>query len=332
MSDLRHKQSMDAIARRALLDSWGLALLSLRCVAGEEGRQCFRAATDHGHFFVKVQENLGEYFDDIVHGLRVQQYVREQGLPTNDVVRTTSGELCAVVDDHGIVVEPWVQSEPNEPTSRHWEEFGRIVGQLHSLPVSDELAACPSKMDPRRNLERLRSNLSQFTEHIPREYRASLERFIEFADQLDDLPEAPRSLIHSDLAWSNVVMARNGQLLLVDFEGAGFGPAVVDLVEVTTYLCRGPSASGPLMEDAARAFYRGYREHRALCTVEIELLERAHLFHQLYYLENSLTRGDYDFLRRMSARLDNWQGGVLSQLAEVMVEDAPADCVRNAYA
>lgn len=309
---------MDAIVRRALPDSWGLALLSLSCVAGEEGRQCFQAATDHGQLFVKVQEDLGEYFDDIVRGLRVQQYVREQGLPTNDVLPTSSGDLYAVVDDHGIVVEPWVHNDPIEPTSRLWEEFGRIVGQLHALPVCDELAACPSKMDPRRNLQRIRDTLRRFTGRMPQEYRASLERFCEAAGQLDDLPEAPRSLIHSDLAWSNVVMAQNGQLLLVDFEGAGFGPPVVDLVEVTTYLCQGPSASGPLMEDAARAFYCGYREHRTMGAIEIGLLERAHLFHQLYYLENSLTRGDYDFIHRMSARLDNWHGGVLSRLREIV--------------
>jgi Ser/Thr protein kinase RdoA (MazF antagonist) len=107
------------------------------------------------------------------------------------------------------------------------------------------------------------------------------------------------------------------RLLLVDLYGAGVGPPIVDLAEVTTYLCRGPSASGPLMAEAARAFYTGYATHRRLTSEEIRLLPAAHLFHQVYYLADSLSRGDHDFLRRMSARLNNWNAGVLDTLAEI---------------
>ena len=109
----------------------------------------------------------------------------------------------------------------------------------------------------------------------------------------------------------------DGVLMLVDFEGGGIGPAVIDLVEVTTYLCTGPSGSGPLREDAAIHFYRGYRTHRELDAAEVAAFSEAHLYHQLYYLADSLSRGDFGFVDRMSSRLDNWDNGILDQILQI---------------
>ena len=90
----------------------------------------------------------------------------------------------------------------------------------------------------------------------------------------------------------------------------------MDLVEVTTKLCGGPSASGPLNEEATYSFYRGYRTHRCLSDLEIASFLDAHLFHQLYFLVDSLRRGDFDYLRRMEARLGNWRKDAFDTLAE----------------
>lgn len=87
--------------------------------------------------------------------------------------------------------------------------------------------------------------------------------------------------------------------------------------QVPFCLCRGPSASGPLREEEGRAFYEGYAEHRRLTADEIGLFDQVHFYHQLYYLANSPGRGDYDFIRRMRARLRNWNGGVLGQIIKI---------------
>ncbi len=64
-------------------------------------------------------------------------------------------------------------------------------------------------------------------------------------------------------------------------------------------------------------------EGRQCCRVESDrgpLFVKAHFYHQLYYLANSLGRGDYDFIRRMGARLRNWNGGVLEQLIKIAMK------------
>ena len=135
------------------------------------------------------------------------------------------------------------------------------------------------------------------------------------AQALGYLDSLPRTIVHSDINWGNIVRNR-GQLILIDLEGAGVAPAVMDLVEVTTNLCAGPSGSGPLDEEAAEAFYRGYRMNRVLAPEEVESLPDAHLFHQVYFLADSLERGDFDFLSRMGARLANWEKGAYEKLID----------------
>jgi Ser/Thr protein kinase RdoA (MazF antagonist) len=314
------RESMEAVAIQALREWWGYDVLSLSLIIEKQGRRCYQADTDRGHLFVKVVKRHGENLDDISRGLRVQAYARRQGLPTNESLPTLDGKLCAELEHHGVFVERRIERQGCERSLARWEQFGRVAGGLHALPIPDELRDCLSRMEPRRSLDRIRTGLRQFNGHVPHEHEAAFESLCAAAQELDDFPLAPRSLIHSDLAWGNVVARSDERCLLVDFEGAGIGPPVIDLVEVTTYLCQGPSSFGPLMEDAARAFYRGHSANRRLSPEEAELFPRAHFFHQLYYLENSLGRGDYDFVRRMSARLKNWNGGVIDKLLEIASE------------
>jgi Ser/Thr protein kinase RdoA (MazF antagonist) len=303
--------------QKALYERWGCRIGAVGLVEEEEGRQCCRVESDRGPLFVKVYEDREGVLDDVLQGLEAQVYAGGQGIPTVLPLLTTDGGLYARLQGYGVVVAPWVERREVERDPSTWREFGRIVGRLHALDAPDKLKNRPARMEPRRTLEAVRGQVRQRRDQVPGEYQARLDAFSKTAGRLDDFPSAPRCLIHTDLAWGNLLQTADGCLLLVDFEGAGVGPAVVDLVEVTTYLCRGPSASGPLQADAARAFYEGYAEHRRLTADEIDLFPQAHFYHQFYYLANSLGRGDYDFIRRMQARLDNWNGGVLDQLAEI---------------
>ena len=90
----------------------------------------------------------------------------------------------------------------------------------------------------------------------------------------------------------------------------------MDLVEVTTKLCQGPSASGQLDTEAIHCFYGGYREHRGLSAAEIDSFPDAHLFHQRYFLADSLGRNDLGYIERMEARLSNWRNEAFEALAE----------------
>ena len=303
--------------RKVLRERWGCRIGLVHPVEEGEGRRCYRVESDRGPLFVKAYEDRETVLDDVLQGLEVQVYADGRGIPTNPPLPTAAGGLCARLQGYGVVVAPWIERREVERNPSQWRAFGRIVGRLHALDVPDRLQHRPARMEPRRALEGVRDRVRQHGVRAPEEYQLQLDAFWKIAEPLDDFASAPRCLIHTDLAWGNLLWTADGHPLLTDFEGAGAGPAVVDLAEVTTYLCRGPSASGPLQTDAARAFYEGYAEHRRLTSDEIGLFPQAHVYHQLSYLANALSRGDYDFIRRMQARLYNWNGGVLDRLVRI---------------
>ena len=300
--------------RQALREAWGCSVSALDLVAEKHGRRCYRADADAGPLFVKVQDSGADGGEDILAGLRVQRYLRSRNMPVSEPLLTKDGRDHAQTEGRLYTAERWLEPEARATGPEQWRELGELCGRLHRLPATDEIGDLVSRLDPGKTLDAVRQRLAPYRAAVPAEYRAALAACLDEATALDHMEGLPRVLIHSDLTWDNVVRHR-GVLHLIDLEGAGTAPAVMDLAEVTTKLCRGHSASGPLDEDAARAFYRGYLKHRRLADAEIAALPAAHFFQEIYYLENSLGRGDFDFLNRMGARLQNWRGGAFEFLA-----------------
>src|SRR5206468_3787034 len=94
---------------------------------------------------------------------------------------------------------------------------------------------------------------------------------------------APRVLIHNDCHHWNSVSTPDGRVVLIDWEGAGLGPAVIDLgfaaLSVDTSGIVGPvEPPDPARLDALLA---GYRQHHALTSGELEHLADAIRFRTL---------------------------------------------------
>ena len=296
---------------------WNLNVSSLNRVDEEEGRCCYKAISTEAILFVKTQHDTGDFVEDLERGFRVQSYLQSNGFPTNRVCPSINDALVERFEGYGVVVEPWIDHVSFEKDLKSWNVFGQLVGQLHSVTVPNELSSCVSKMDPSWTLDKVLRQIEGSSHLVPEEFSVKFKSIQEQASKLDDLRSVSRGLIHSNLAWGNVIQDTNGHYLLIDFEGGGIGPRIMDLVEVTTYLCRGPSAFGPLQGEAAIEFYRGYRDYYRLDSSEEAVFKQAHFFHQVYYLANSLSRDDFDFINRMAARLDNWEKGVLDRLIEI---------------
>ena len=293
---------------------WHASVDVLEEVAEEEGRWCYRALSDRGCLFVKLQRAACGPGQEILNGLRIQSYIAQHGLPISEILLSAEGLGYAQLDAYCVTVERWVSSQTSALQSGDWHDLGTLCGKLHRLPIPSELAGCVSRLEPELALPVVREQVSHLRRTVPHNYSARVDRYLARAEKLDDFPKLPRVLVHSDITWGNVLRSQAGPLVLIDLEGAGIAPAVMDLVEVTTKLCLGPSASGPLQTEAARAFYAGYRDHRLLSLEEVMAFSDAHFFHQFFYLANSLQRADFGYIDRMEARLANWENGILDRL------------------
>lgn len=306
---------MQQLAVDALRRSWDCVAEGFAPVGEGGGRQCFRVQSNLGDLFVKVQWAPNGVDDDILSGLAIQSFLSESGIRTSEILIGRDGLGYAEVDGYCVTVEKWAEQEDLRLGPSAWEELGSLCGRLHVLRFPPEFERFVSRLDPLRTLDEARARIAEHSGAIPAELRGKLREYQLQAESLDYLEGLPRAIVHSDITWGNVVRNR-GELVLIDLEGAGVAPAVMDLVEVTTKLCEGPSGSGLPNEEASYSFYGGYGTQRTLTVAEIASFPDAHLFHQIYFLADSLQRGDVDYIRRMDARLRSWRNGAFEILAE----------------
>ena len=294
-------------------ESWGLDPLCLSALEKRDG--WFYVASRGRSYLLKVYVDSQSRLQEVQKGLAVHRYVQRCGLETSTLVETMEGTLWAPVRNGIAVLESRLGPTHGAPGDADWLAFGELVGRLHSLPVPPEVQ--PSRLEAERLWDSALARISELRPALARERQCEVKAFLERARATGTSADQPRVLIHSDLCWHNLLRTGDGRLALVDFEGAGTGPVAMDLVEVTTQLCMGPSGSGPLHERSAKLFYRGYRRHRHLTPEELAALADAHILHQLYFLADALERGDLAFVDRMSRRLSTWEEGILARIAQI---------------
>jgi len=130
--------------------------------------------------------------------------------------------------------------------------------------------------------------------------RALLERARDavFAE-LSQLAKSPGtySMIHADFAPENI-MVEGEQLRLIDFDDAGFGWHLFELV-TSLYFIQGE----PYFEQAQEALLAGYRAHRQLSDQQLELLPLFFLARGLTYVGWVHTRHETETAQELTPML-----------------------------
>jgi Ser/Thr protein kinase RdoA (MazF antagonist) len=84
-------------------------------------------------------------------------------------------------------------------------------------------------MLPRAELAAARSWLAEVRDALSPTYRARHDRLVAACLALDLLEDLPTVLVHNDCHPGNCIQTPVGRAVLIDWEGAGRGPAVVDI-------------------------------------------------------------------------------------------------------
>lgn len=102
-------------------------------------------------------------------------------------------------------------------------------------------------------------------------------------ENLPDLEVAPQVLIHTDILFENSVRTPSGAVTLIDWDGAGIGPAIQDIGY--SLVQQAVSLTGELLPlDNALAFIRGYTAERQLSSPEWDQLPDALIFGAIVYV------------------------------------------------
>jgi Ser/Thr protein kinase RdoA (MazF antagonist) len=175
----------------------------------------------------------------------------------------------------------FVEGAMAKNTLENWGRLGAMLGQLHSLDVAGAMAVTPpvqgSRFQPGGAISDLLERLRAIAGQVPAELQTLYDVCVDICHRVDRWRHGPTAILHTDCWLNNAIQTPQGELVMVDWDGAGLGPAVLDigylLVACHCYLPEWPRLAPNA--DYIGAVVEGYCQRRKLTPAEVELLPDA---------------------------------------------------------
>jgi len=298
--------SDDSWVRGVLIDAYGARDITPHELAGGPTKRLYRVErTEWPAWLVRssppAQGTVRWHAD-----AAVLVWLESHAYPAPRVVRTLAGAPMLEGKHGSIFVTTFVDGAPLTESRQNLFLLGQTVGRLHALPTATAglgQASLPAAgMLPPPELAFARSQLATVVSQVPAEQQ---ERFVMLAaacNRDDWHANLPVTLIHNDCHPGNSVSTPDGNVVLIDWEGAGLGPAILDLgfllVSCAIPLPRGwdqdpPSPAWTLPAPdlgRLRSVIDGYRRERLPSATELEQLPEAMRFRSLVAAACSLAQ------------------------------------------
>ena len=201
----------------------------------------------------------------------VLRFVEEHGFPAERCVP----EPVTVFRDQGVLVTGFVAGTNgrDDTSAATLHRLGDLLGRLHTLPPASGPVARDAGSwhslsvgggDRSEDVAALTALLSAAEPLAPAEQRPQFDRLRDELAAIDVGLGLPRALTHPDFGPANVVRTGDGELVLVDWTGAGQAPRICALGLLLSY-----TGASPALVDA---IVDGYRRHVVLEPEELDRL------------------------------------------------------------
>lgn len=180
--------------------------------------------------------------------------------------RLLSGEVIYQYQEYFGVVYPFIQGIPPGPSDQTCFAIGQALAKLHSLSVDS--ASLRNHEEVGFGAKEIANYCQQ--ENCPQDFRDDFQQIL--APRLESFYQSrpTRTLIHGDLYYDNTLFHNDQLAVVLDFEQAGIGEALLDMGICISGTCLEKSyVSPPLI----RSFLTGYQTIRPLNQTERELLD-----------------------------------------------------------
>jgi Ser/Thr protein kinase RdoA (MazF antagonist) len=200
-------------------------------------------------------------------------YLEQQSYPAPRVFRSCNGATTVRHEYWNILITTFLEGQTHLVSPDNLYLLASAVGRLHCLALPPSVS--PSWWNTSYSLPHALGQLEACAPFIPASHQAFYEQckgaFVTIQRALDRLPEC---IIHGDVWAPNGVRTGEQEVVLIDWEGAGRGAALLDLGEL---LLKGQFDTRGAMpetvnEAAIAALVSGYAQWRYQEPLECELL------------------------------------------------------------
>lgn len=167
-----------------------------------------------------------------------------------------------------------------KPDTTILTKLGESVASIHKLHYSIEksrLEDLPHMLPPWLNSPSVRISVEQYARGIGEDFHAFLSLMQDNADLFSDLNNRweSSSFIHGDLRFDNVIIDKNHEPVLIDWELAAWGDRRYDIGYVIAdcifaSICEEQDGINQEWFDRAKAFLRGYYNHLTIKEISID--------------------------------------------------------------
>jgi Ser/Thr protein kinase RdoA (MazF antagonist) len=200
-----------------------------------------------------------------------------QGYPAPRVVRARDGSAAVRIDRMTLVVTTFIEGRPVESEANTPESLygiGRAIGRLHSLGL---LAVPTADFMSTERVVQAEARLLSIEGRLAPEARRRFDEIRQLLAATPSFEETPGCLIHNDCHPGNTILRPDGEIVLIDWDGAGLGHPALDLgfllITADTYTPDVPAVG--TSEERVHAIVDGYSAARLPDPRELQALEAA---------------------------------------------------------
>ena len=242
--------------------------------------RAWRVQSDRGPLVLRLHGK--ERFASHAGEIGTLRFLEERDYPAPRLVLAADGSVLGRWGEKEGYLTTFVTGDQPLPSIDAAWQLGAATGRLHALDsqgmnLPKTLFTVPAERESFHRLD------ADPTVRAWEGYSSIRQVLVRAWEHLPDLIDVPQALVHTDVLFQNAVQTPSGQVVLIDWDDAGLGPAIQDL----GYLLANesiPLDGTPIQSDTARAILDGYQTERPLDPIELLRLPDAMLFGAIVYV------------------------------------------------
>ena len=244
-----------------LAQQYNLSVSNYAALEGGAANSSFLLNTAEGQFILTVTDD--EIFSDAVVVADSLCYLEQYDFPTSRLVKAANSEKVTRYKNKDVLVKRYIPGETNfQISDEGLFALGQVLAQLHAIPPPDFVP------------HELSYGQAFFANAYGLGFDSAYEEWLELqqADFLAKCPDGlPRSLIHSDVYWDNIIYREGEFQALIDFENSCYYFSVFDIASAISGTCI--EVDGTVNLKKAAQIVAGYQQSRPFTPEEKSALQ-----------------------------------------------------------
>ncbi|HEX4206414.1 MAG TPA: phosphotransferase [Ktedonobacteraceae bacterium] len=268
---------------------YGIANAYLQPMTSDSGKRLYRVEAPDGQRSVL---HLTQACDQkrCAELARVLLFLEQQHYPAERIVPTLKQTDIGTMNGWCHIMTQFVEGTHPDYSPEALFALGAQLGRLHGLTLPEKRTFPKAGMLPQNELAFAQQQLASIADKVPEQFHERYKMLQEALSSLDRCENLPVVLLHNDYHPANAIYTQHGELTFIDWDGAGVGPAIIDLGFLLSN-CDGsvPWAPLPLTGEfhpdktKLTAVLAGYSQYQQLVTEELDLLPDAIRFRALVF-------------------------------------------------